>query len=173
MPPIPKCFGTGCGGGFVFFRRLGRLFRLFNGFGGRLPGSFRSPAGVVLVDEEEAALQAGDAEFELVDLAVELIDDAFVGHDMGGGLDEGVAVAEGGGEAGGGRFGIGHGDIPMHGDAGIEAVNFPVGDGDGFDDGEGDFIAGQVVGAGVFEDFVEDGGVLMGEDGGGVLVENG
>ena len=53
------------------------------------------------VEEFQAALEAGDADFELIDLAVEEADGAVVGIEVGGGTDHGVHFEEFGGEGGG------------------------------------------------------------------------
>ena len=53
------------------------------------------------VEEFQAALEAGDAVFELVDLAVEEADGAVVGVEVGGGTNHGVHFEEFGGEGGG------------------------------------------------------------------------
>ena len=67
---------------------------------------------------------------------------------------------------------VDEGEIPVHGDAGMEARDFPAGDGDAFDDVAGGFVDGLIDGkeafdeAGVFLAFLiaEDGGVRGDEE---------
>ena len=54
-----------------------------------------------VVEEFETALETGDAEFELVDLAVEEADGAGVGIEVGGGPDHGVHFEQFGREGAG------------------------------------------------------------------------
>ena len=126
----------------------------------------------ISVEEFQAALEAGDAVFELIDLAVEEADGAVVGVEVGGGADHGVHFEEFGREGGGNLGVVDEGEIPVHGDAGVEARDFPAGDGDAFDDVAGGFVDGLVNSkeafdeAGVFLAFLiaEDGGVRRDEE---------
>ena len=61
---------------------------------------------------------------------------------------------------------VDEGEIPVHGDAGMEARDFPAGDGDAFDDVEGGFVDGLIDGEQAFDEAGVFLALLVAEDGG-------
>jgi hypothetical protein len=106
-------FNRGCHG------RLGLVLRGIDLDEGRRMG----------VDVPDGAAETGDAHFEAVDLAVELIDDGGTGVDGHRGAGHRLEFAKLGDD--GERFAAGFddGEVPVDGDAGVEAFDLPAGDG--------------------------------------------
>ena len=106
-----------------------------------------------VVNEFEAAFEAGDAALELVDFAVEFADGAF-------------AADEGFGGAGAGFGGVvDEGEVPLDGDAGVETLDLPLGDGDVADDGGGELVDGLVDLDELSQELVVLGAVFVAQDG--------
>ena len=84
------------------------------------------------MNEFEAAFEAGDGALELGDFAIEFADGAFA-------ADEGFW-----GEGAGFGGVVDEGEVPLNGDAGVEALDLPLGDGDVADDGGGGLVDGLV-----------------------------
>jgi hypothetical protein len=91
---------------------------------------------------------------------------AVVGVEIAGCADHGVHFQEFGGEFGG-NFGIfDEGEVPVHGHACAQALDFPAGDGDGADDGGGYVVYGLVDAEEPFDEAGVVLALLVAEDGG-------
>ena len=93
------------------------------------------------VNELEAAFEGGNGALELGDFAVEFADGAFAADEGFGGAAHGLDFGEFGGEGAGFGGVVDEGEVPLDGDAGVEALDLPLGDGDVADDGGGDTAA--------------------------------
>ena len=96
------------------------------------------------VNELETAFEAGDGALELGDFAVEFADGAFAADEGFGGAAHGLDLGEFGGEGAGFGGVVDEGEVPLDGDAGVEALDLPLGDGDVADDGGGELVDGLV-----------------------------
>ena len=97
------------------------------------------------VDVPDGAAETGDAQFEAVDLAVELFDDGGTGVDGHGGAGHRLEFAQLGDD--GERFAAGFddGEVPVDGDAGVETFDLPAGDGHLADE-QDRLIVGRLIG---------------------------
>jgi len=132
----------GVDGGFVYLRFC---------FGGR-----NGCGGEVGVDELDTAFETGDAELELVDLAVDSMGDGAGAVELLGGAGHSFAFIIGA---------AGNGEIPLRREAVVEAGDLPVGGGDFLDDGLGDLVDGLVDCSEFPVQAVVGAAIFVGEDG--------
>ena len=99
------------------------------------------------VDELDAALGAGEGLLEAVDFAVHFGNETVAREHFGGGVGHGFEFMEFGHEIAVGLVVGGHeGEVPVRGDAAVEAHNLPAGGGHVADDGVDGLVQGLVDG---------------------------
>ena len=118
-----------------------------------------------MVNELETAFKAGDGLVELGDSAIEFVDGPFAAEKLIGGAAHGLDFAEFGREGAGFGNVIDEGEVPLDGNAGVEALDLPLGDGDVADNGQGELVGGVVDFDELFEHLVVLWAVLIAQDG--------
>ena len=117
------------------------------------------------VNELETAFGADDGLLELGDFAVELVDSRFATDERFSGVGHGLHFTEFGREGAGFIGVIDEGEVPLDGDADVEALDLPAGDGDVADGGEGELVDGLIDFDELFEELIVLGAVFIAEDG--------
>ena len=118
------------------------------------------------VDELDAALGAADYDLEAGDFLVQFGENAVAGQEFGAGVGHGLDLEELGREVAAGGFVavLYQGEVPLDGDAAVEAVDLPAGGGHVADGGEGGLVERFVDGDEVVDELHVEVAVLIAHD---------